>query len=656
MRSSNPGPDDPRSIRTCRGSLLSILAGSLLSGLEELMAFGDSALGATSLNDQRRSGLFDSTPCSPENAFRGVLMRRLSAREEGRYMSTKRTLQRGVVAFGAAIGGSLQIASAAAQANPGTLRVEAVLIDAELQPRPVPKHALFLKCGDATPIRVVTGFDGKAELAAEPGECVLESERPAEFQQRSFRWSVPVSIKDGAVTAVELSNDNAAVEAVSQPTSSGAPDFPKLFREWQGSVVTVWSESGHGTGFLVDEGGIILTNEHVVHGSDYVAIQFDERTKVRGKVLAADSERDVAAVRIHPAAVKAAKPVSLASAQDLERPMEGEPVFTIGSPLNQSRVMTTGIVSKVERRAIISDVNINHGNSGGPLFAANGKVLGITTFGDFTTQGGPGISGVVRIDQVGDVLVGARAAMATSEAPSPDLLPVDPAEAYPVAAIKAALAGRHFKTFQDEAYGFGAGDFDVQFQTPVLTAGLAAVYSQELHKEQGKRSKKAGKEEAPNPALAGMRDWTEYVGDNVAVFVVRAAPKLKEGFMSGLSRGLAAAQGYYGGPAKLNFATDFVSMKLFCGANEVQPIRPNRVQVARDVDTTRVRVRDAAYYGFYTFPHDAIVGCGPVRLEIVSLKKQGQPEVKYVPTKIVERVSGDFAPYREHLDQLGPAR
>lgn len=548
---------------------------------------------------------------------------------------------------------TLRPTAVVAESPSGTLRVTAALIDGELQLRPIPKHALLLKCDGVPPSRLVTGFDGKVEVAAGPGDCTLESERPAEFQQRAFRWNLAVSLKADIVTAIELSNDNAVVEAVSPLETAAAPDFPRLFREWQGSVVTVWSEGGHGTGFLVDAAGLFLTNEHVVSGSTYVAIQFDEKTKVRAQVVAADSERDVAVVRIAGARLKNSKPVNIASTADLERPMEGEPVFTIGSPLNQKKVMTTGIVSKVEKRAIISDVNINHGNSGGPLFAANGKVLGITTFGDFTGPSGPGISGVVRIDQASEVLSRARAEMASAESPSANLLPVEPTEAYPVAAMKQALTGRTFKSFDDEEYTFGAGDFQVQFQTPVLTAGLQAVYSQEMHKEQAKRSKKAGQAAAPNPALAEMRDWTEYVGQNAAVFVVRAAPKLKEGFMSGLSRGLAASGGYYAGPAKLNFTTDFVSMKLFCGSTEIQPIQPNRVEVSQDLQTTRVSVRDTAYYGFYTFPHDAIgAGCEQVRLEIYSLKKKDSPEVKIVPAKVVQRVSGDFAPYREHLAKV----
>jgi hypothetical protein len=287
------------------------------------------------------------------------------------------------------------------------------------------------------------------------------------------------------------------------------------------------------------------------------------------------------------------------------------------------------------------------------LFAADGKVLGITTFGDFDSRG-PGISGVVRIDQVGEVLARSREALASTKPPSDELLPVEPTEAYPVAAMKEALVGRTFKSPGNNEYSFGAGDFEVQFQTPVLKVGAEAAYAQELHKEQAKRSKKAGQAPMPNPALAEMRDWAQYVGENAAVFVVMAVPKLKEGFWSGLSRGLAASQGYYAGPAKLNFATDFVSMKLFCGSKEVQPIQPGRMEIGRDVSNSSVRVRDAAYYGFYSFPHDAInEGCGQVRLEIASLKKKGEPEVKIVPANVVHRVAADFAPYRQHLARLG---
>ena len=95
--------------------------------------------------------------------------------------------------------------------------------------------------------------------------------------------------------SVELSNDNAQVA----DAAPGAPvravdDLAVLFQKYRNSVMTVWTEFGHGTGFVVDPSGLLLTNYHVVGPADYIAVQFDEKRKVEAKLVAFDSEKDVA--------------------------------------------------------------------------------------------------------------------------------------------------------------------------------------------------------------------------------------------------------------------------------------------------------------------------------------------------------------------------
>jgi hypothetical protein len=88
------------------------------------------------------------------------------------------------------------------------------------------------------------------------------------------------------------------------------------------------------------------------------------------------------------------------------------------------------------------------------------------------------------------------------------------------------------------------------------------------------------------------------------------------------------------------------------GTREIQHIQPNRVEVAQNVQNAQVSVRDAAYYGFYTYPHDAIgTHCGQVRLEIHSLKKKGAPEVKIVPARVFERIGTTSLPIGHHLEK-----
>jgi S1-C subfamily serine protease len=67
-----------------------------------------------------------------------------------------------------------------------------------------------------------------------------------------------------------------------------------LFKKYESSVVTVWSEFGHGTGFFVDDNGLVVTNQHVIGPSEYIAIQMDADHKIPAVLLASDADKDVA--------------------------------------------------------------------------------------------------------------------------------------------------------------------------------------------------------------------------------------------------------------------------------------------------------------------------------------------------------------------------
>ena len=99
---------------------------------------------------------------------------------------------------------------------------------------------------------------------------------------------------------------------------------------------------------------MILTNQHVVSNFSYAAVQLDEVTKIPATIVARSVERDVAILRVSPARLEHIEPVTLAcSPLGGKAPVsEGQQVFTIGSPLHQRKVMTTGIVSKIEAHAM----------------------------------------------------------------------------------------------------------------------------------------------------------------------------------------------------------------------------------------------------------------------------------------------------------------
>src|SRR5262249_814079 len=149
------------------------------------------------------------------------------------------------------------------------------------------------------------------------------------------------------------------------------------------------------------------------------------------------------------------------------------------------------------------------GNSGGPLFTTEGTVIGITTFGDFTSEGGPGISGIVRIDEARSAIEDAQKTL--TQPPLPEgTLPVEPTMAFPVAALKAAVAAQPPR---GSDYAMGAGDFDVQFITPILLYGTQVAVEQAALKEKEKRNNKPQSAANTVDIFSQFKNWAEYVGE-----------------------------------------------------------------------------------------------------------------------------------------------
>lgn len=147
------------------------------------------------------------------------------------------------------------------------------------------------------------------------------------------------------------------------------------------ATVTIDLGDGHGSGFVIDERGYILTNQHVVGGRERVRVRFLDGTEVTGEVLRRDEVRDVALVKVggrgHPALPIRPAPAAVA-----------EEVYAIGAPLDPvlSNSVTKGVVSAVRRERnglvyIQADVNVQQGNSGGPLLDEAGNVVGISVIG-----------------------------------------------------------------------------------------------------------------------------------------------------------------------------------------------------------------------------------------------------------------------------------
>ncbi|MGX6570829.1 Do family serine endopeptidase [Cupriavidus necator] len=157
---------------------------------------------------------------------------------------------------------------------------------------------------------------------------------------------------------------------------------------------------GLGSGFIVSADGLILTNAHVVDGASQVKVRLTDRREFKAKVLGVDASSDVALIRID------ARDLPTVSLGDSSRVRAGEPVLAIGSPYGFENTATAGIVSAVARTLpedtyvpfIQTDVAVNPGNSGGPLFNRYGQVIGINAQIYSQTGGYQGLSFAIPIN------------------------------------------------------------------------------------------------------------------------------------------------------------------------------------------------------------------------------------------------------------------
>jgi serine protease Do len=162
---------------------------------------------------------------------------------------------------------------------------------------------------------------------------------------------------------------------------------------------------GAGSGFIVSSDGYILTNAHVVANADEVTVKLTDRREFPAKVIGADTRTDVAVIKID------AKNLPVVKIGDDKALKTGEWVLAIGAPFGLENTATAGIVSGTSRSVggetpvpfIQTDVAVNPGNSGGPLFNLRGEVVGINSM-IFSQSGGyMGISFAVPIDIAMDV-------------------------------------------------------------------------------------------------------------------------------------------------------------------------------------------------------------------------------------------------------------
>jgi len=546
----------------------------------------------------------------------------------------------------------------------GTLVITAALVDRDMQVRAVPLHALLLTGAGSDTLAIRTATDGSASLSVPPGTYTLTSVAPTEFQGHRYRWNLGLTITAVTTTAVALTNDNAAVEEgpkapVSTLSDARLDPAAALFERLKGSVFRIQAGLAHGSGFLADTlGGVVLTNSHVVEAAegDEITAVLDSATRVRAQVLARDPEADIAVLRLAPEYMTQRFRIPLQHPVERAPVVAGERLAAMGYPLNQGLTITSGIASSVRAGAIISDVNINHGNSGGPLLNVDGEVVAVNTFGDVPDQSGPGVSGSVLVARAGPALARAAAELAQTQPPTSGLLPVMPVDQLNVGTAKAEADTADPERYRDFA-DRQVGGFELTLQTPMQTLVVVKAHENDVAKDRKKREARAGLPEAQRfSEVREYRDWAEYVGAPTAAVVSFAIiPRVGETGGSVFKRLML-------GPnlrATYKFKGDVRGAQIFRNQQAVEPIKGGHTPMKVYINNQWVSLKDVADAGFYVFdvellkPDDS--GAPPsIVVTIRDLKSPKDLKCTEIPTDVIAAAWNDFESfYQQSRPQAG---
>jgi serine protease Do len=280
-----------------------------------------------------------------------------------------------------------------------------------MQSRFVARGVIAVAAATALSVSYVAGTRHAAPDIVQPAQAAM---MPAEVAAKTGIPDFSGLVETYGPAVVNISVKHVAAKQTAQGGGSDLPfdpsdPFYQFFKRFYGQLPQQPQDGGSapateslGSGFILSSDGTILTNAHVVDGASTVTVKLTDKREFRAKVLGVDKQSDVAVLKIDATGLPTVK------IGDPSKSKVGQWVVAIGSPYGFDNTVTSGIISAKSRSLpdesnytpfIQTDVPVNPGNSGGPLFNLNGEVIGINSMIYSRTGGFQGLSFAIPIDE-----------------------------------------------------------------------------------------------------------------------------------------------------------------------------------------------------------------------------------------------------------------
>ena len=249
----------------------------------------------------------------------------------------------------------------------------------------------------------VEGTDATAELDRtfdEMPRSAMRTDRQSAYDQgfiAGLNAGEEIRAGEDKYSPTSASELNIRYAGVTDLSNQSRSSLAEVVQRTQGGVVKVTADSRSGSGFIIDEAGIVVTNEHVVRNQKEVDIWLTDGRRYAGEVLRRDPTADLALVQMD-----SRNRFQAFATGNPEAARVGDEVLALGFPLvgkmGNSLTVTRGIISSTRKvngvNLLQTDAAINPGNSGGPLINRDGEVIGVNTFRIEETAGGKTVNSI----------------------------------------------------------------------------------------------------------------------------------------------------------------------------------------------------------------------------------------------------------------------
>lgn len=457
----------------------------------------------------------------------------------------------------------------------------------------------------------------------------------------------------------------------------------EVFQKVQAGVVTIFTGAGHGSGFLADQAGLIITNSHVVNESaGDLRIKFGRNQIVEATVIENDREHDIAVLKVNLKRIDDLCVLPIYPGSD-STVLVGEQVLAIGTPIDKEsleKLMTVGVVGKFDGEVIYHDASINGGNSGGPLLNFDGQVVGINTFTQIekrpTVRPGGGVIGMTPIRGPGGAVPAKYLSAALERArpktlsvhPSAELLPDVPEVPYPVSQF--LKTNPEFFTVKRSANStIDSSSFEFRFATPPKRYAQSINLQNEFLGLRAKRAKRKKFLLTVDEFDYLNKKYYDYEKPVVQISI-HPKTKLTEGTKArnaSVFLGAATLTALSGGvlapllalplalPQNQEYKKDFLRLALVGedGQTIATPVETGRAPCHKqllDALGNGPGNLDKSYIGKYAF--DATAFNTEKNLVIViAAEGTDKTETIKIPNKLKQQIVADFQPYWEYVEQ-----